>query len=236
MEAYIQDNPYLVYDLVAVFAALVHWWVMVQRGQATADFVTYWFKETPGYSLGTVGALALACWLVYTSKGLGGIIGPDGVKSAIMPTHMLIEGAFMTGFGINALVDQGAQKTAGGFARTSLLLVLAVLAALVMLAGCAITQEAKLKQGYDTASASVRTTTVLVRRDAITVPQAERAEQLARIGKQTLDDGAQRLRICRALQVTKPETKCDDATANINLGSGVLMELEKFLKDREAAK
>jgi hypothetical protein len=103
---------------------------------------------------------------------------------------------------------------------------------LLALAGCALTPEATLKQGYDTASGAVRTTTVLVNRDAISVPQAERVEAMARMSKQTLDDGAERLRQCRAI----PEAKCDGAIANINLGSGVLMELEKFLKDREAAK
>lgn len=107
---------------------------------------------------------------------------------------------------------------------------------LALLVGCATGPEAKLKQGYDTASASVRTTTTLVKRDAITVPQAERVETLAKVAKQTLDDGAARLKACRALQVTNPAAKCDSATANIELGSGVLMELEKFLKDREAAK
>ena len=100
------------------------------------------------------------------------------------------------------------------------------------LSACATSPEAMLKQGYDTASGAVRTTTVLVNRDAISVPQAERVEAMSRLSKQTLDDGAERLRQCRAI----PDAKCDGAIANINLGSGVLMELEKFLKDREAAK
>lgn len=94
MEQYITDNGLLVWGLVMVGAAFVHWGMKVRRGEATPDFMTYWFTETPGYSVGTFGALIAAWWLVYTTDGLKG-----------MAPHMLIESAFATGYLINSAVS-----------------------------------------------------------------------------------------------------------------------------------
>jgi hypothetical protein len=94
MDAYITENGLLVYAIVMVGAALAHWGMKAKRGEATADFVAYWFTETPGYSVGTFGALVAAWWLVYTTDGLKG-----------MAPHMLIESAFATGYLINSAVS-----------------------------------------------------------------------------------------------------------------------------------
>ena len=97
MEAYIEANATLVYAACMVGAALIHWWQKVRKGEATADFMTYWFTETPGYSVGTFGALALAWWAVYTTNGLAG-----------MAPHMVVEGGFATGWLINSAISQGS--------------------------------------------------------------------------------------------------------------------------------
>jgi uncharacterized lipoprotein len=96
---------------------------------------------------------------------------------------------------------------------------------LILLAGCAFTPEAKLLKGYETSLAVVQGTTVLVSRDAISVPEAERVHALGTTSKAVLDSAKESLKACRA-----SGGKCDGAIANINLGSGVLMELENYLK------
>lgn len=100
---------------------------------------------------------------------------------------------------------------------------------LAYMAGCASSPEAKLRQGYQAASAVVVSTTVLVNRDAISVPEAERVHSMGTTAKQTLDAGKLALTACKAVK-----TSCAGAVANINLGSGVLLELESYLKAREA--
>jgi hypothetical protein len=97
MEAYITANALFVYGLVMIGAALLHWAMKVKRGEATADFMTYWFTESPGYSVGTFGALVAAWWLVYTTDGLKG-----------MAPHMVVESAFATGYLINSAISPGA--------------------------------------------------------------------------------------------------------------------------------
>ena len=99
----------------------------------------------------------------------------------------------------------------------------------LLLAGCAFTPEAKLLKGYETSSAVVQGTTVLVNRDAISVPEAERVHALGTTSKEVLDSAKASLAACRAIG-----GKCDGAIADINLGSGVLMELESYLKARKA--
>ena len=100
------------------------------------------------------------------------------------------------------------------------------------LPACALTPEQQLREGYRTASSVVKATTVLTNRDAISVDEAERVSSMAKTSKVTLDAGSDALKRCRAIE----GAKCDGAIANINLGSGVLMELENFLKKREATK
>lgn len=116
---------------------------------------------------------------------------------------------------------------------------LSVIFALMALCACAVMAgkpENTLKAGYGIASTQVRTTTVLVDRDAISVAEAKRLRALGAVAKETLDDGAEKLRQCRALEAGKaPGSKslCGSAVTNINLGSGVLRELETFLEARE---
>lgn len=139
MDAYIQANAYLVYALVMIAAALLHWGQKVRKGEATGNFVDYWVTETPGYSLGTLGALIGAWWIIMTTNGLAG-----------MASHMVIEGAFATGWAINSAVAPGssagkivndAKNAAAGFVRLSMLPWLAAIAAMViLLGGCAAFQ------------------------------------------------------------------------------------------------
>lgn len=96
MEAYIQANALMIFGVVMLAAALLHWGQKVHKGEATADFMTYWFNETPGYSVGTFAALGLAWWTVYTTGGLDG-----------MAAHMVVETAFATGWFINSAVAPG---------------------------------------------------------------------------------------------------------------------------------
>ena len=101
---------------------------------------------------------------------------------------------------------------------------------IVLLAGCAISPEAKLVQGYKAATGVVTSATILVNRDQISVPDAENVLSLGTTSKSVLDSGKDALKACRAV----PGATCDGAIANINLGSGVLIELENYLKAREA--
>lgn len=137
MEEYIQANALLVFAVVMVAAAVLHWGQKVQKGEATADFIRYWFTETPGYSVGTLGALTGAWWMVYTTRGLDG-----------MAAHMVVEAAFATGWWINSAVSprastvpSAAPPTQSGFIRPGMLLLLAALAAVFTLGGCQTLQE-----------------------------------------------------------------------------------------------
>lgn len=99
---------------------------------------------------------------------------------------------------------------------------------ILLLVACA-TPEQTLKRGYEGLNASVKATTVLVNRDAITVKDAENALALGESGKAMLDSGKESLIKCRAT----PGAKCTAAVSNINLGSGVLMQLENYLKEHQ---
>ena len=102
---------------------------------------------------------------------------------------------------------------------------------LIFLAACT-TPEATLKRGYDIVSGSARTATVLVQREAITPDDGQRILIIGDTSKASLDSGKEALKACRAAG----GTKCARAVANINLGSGLLLELEKYLKANEATK
>lgn len=138
MDAYIQANAYFIFAIVMIAAALLHWGQKVRKGEATGKFVDYWITETPGYSLGTLGALVGAWWLVLTTKGLDGMV-----------SHMIIEGAFATGWAINSAVSPGsaaakaandAKNAAAGFIRLSMLPWLAVVSVVLLMTGCAAVQ------------------------------------------------------------------------------------------------
>lgn len=117
--------------------------------------------------------------------------------------------------------------------RTYLLtcLILGLLAALPpFLAGCASSPEATLKRGYQTVSAAAKGTTVLLQRDVVGVKEAEGVLELGVQAKAMLDAGKDRLKKCREAQAADPTVKCDTAVANIELGAGVLGELERYLE------
>lgn len=100
---------------------------------------------------------------------------------------------------------------------------------LAILAGCAVQPEVILKRGYDASSATVKSTTVLVDRDAISVKDAQAAHDLGVTAKATLDAGAATLKACRAAQKANPALDCN-VQPNIQLGAGVLQQLEDYLK------
>lgn len=97
--SWIALHAYTVWPIVMVGAALLHWGLKVRKGEATGDFIDYWFKETPGYSVGTFGAMVAAWWLVMTT---------DGLKD--MAPHMIVEGAFATGWLLNSMIAPGTSE------------------------------------------------------------------------------------------------------------------------------
>lgn len=103
---------------------------------------------------------------------------------------------------------------------------------LLVLAGCASTMspEQKLGRGYDSADASVVSATALIRRDAISTESGKSISTLAKTAKTVLDEGTRKLEECRA---SIPAQPCDDAVSTIDLGFGVLMNIEQFLEERQ---
>jgi hypothetical protein len=152
---------------------------------------------------------------------------------------MIVSGAFTAGWAIDSAVAPGSGTVAtkaankvAGFVRIALLPWLVVVAIAIILAGCAstMTPEQKLGRGYDSADASVRTTTALVNRDAISTTAARVVSETAKSYKTVLDDGARQLAACRAKE---PAQDCKDAVSTINLGFGVLMNVEQYLEEHQ---
>lgn len=110
----------------------------------------------------------------------------------------------------------------------------ALLLATMAVAGCAGTPEAKLKRGYDIVSGAARTTTVLVQRGAVSPDDAQLVHDAGTNAKAILDVGKTRLTACRAAG----NDDCGSAVRNIDLGAGILLQLEQYLNaaQREAAK
>ena len=101
----------------------------------------------------------------------------------------------------------------------------------LLLTGCAgvlLTPEQKLGRGYDSADASVLSTTALIRRDAISTDAGKNVSTLAKTAKAVLDEGTRKLEECRAIVPARP---CEDAVSTIDLGFGVLMSVEQFLEE-----
>ena len=101
--------------------------------------------------------------------------------------------------------------------------------AFVLVAGCA-TPEQKLLTGYQTASKVVTTATILLDRDQLSPDEGERVLKAGQLSKTALDSGKLALAQCRS---QTPDAKCTGAVANINLGSGISMQLEKFLEAQQ---
>lgn len=98
METFIADNGLLVIVITSLAGALIHWWQKVRRGEATEVFMDYWFKETPGYSLGTFGALA-GYWFTMWASG--------SIDTSNLP--LLLSSAFTFGFAIDSMVAPKAK-------------------------------------------------------------------------------------------------------------------------------
>lgn len=105
----------------------------------------------------------------------------------------------------------------------------------LVLVGCAVQPEVVLKRGYDASSATVKSTTVLVNRDQISVDDATKVKTLGTTAKATLDAGKTSLAQCRAAQKANPALDCS-VQPNITLGAGVLQQLEDYLKAHEGVK
>ena len=105
-----------------------------------------------------------------------------------------------------------------------------ILIPLLFLFACGTTPEARLKQGYDTSSRVVNTAVILLDRDVITPEDGERVLQAGIVSKSALDAGKDALIRCRAAD---PNDKCDGAANNIDLGAGMLLQLEEFLERAE---
>lgn len=97
---------------------------------------------------------------------------------------------------------------------------------LLLVVGCATTPEQQLDKGYKTSSATVKSTTVLLDRGVIPSSEAQRVKDLGSTSKAGLDAGKDQLAKCRAT----PGAVCDNTAASINLYSGVLGQLETYLK------
>jgi hypothetical protein len=81
------------YIVVSLGGAMIHWWQKVRRGEATANFLDYWVTETPGYSLGTAGALVAGWFALWASNSLAGVNLP-----------LLLSSAFTFGFAVDSIV------------------------------------------------------------------------------------------------------------------------------------
>jgi len=102
----------------------------------------------------------------------------------------------------------------------------------LLLAGCAtgMTPEAKLAKGFDTVTAAANTTTRLLDTEMISSAQARRVLTIGTIADESLKAGEQRLTQCRA----QGGTDCAAAVSEIDMGSGLLLEIERFLEAQEA--
>ncbi len=100
--------------------------------------------------------------------------------------------------------------------------------AVIALFGCA-TPEMTLQRGYKIVEGSAKTANVLLDRHAISSDEAARVHAIGSTGQASLDAGKKALEACRAAG----GTKCSGAVANINLGSGVLQELETYLESMQ---
>lgn len=104
----------------------------------------------------------------------------------------------------------------------------------VAVAGCATSPEGKLKQGYDTSSRVITTATILVDRDQLRPNDAENVLRAGVVSKDILDAAKANLAQCRATTVKTPlKDPCAGIAANIDLGSGLLLELEKYLETQD---
>lgn len=98
---------------------------------------------------------------------------------------------------------------------------------LALLLSCSGSPERELQYGYRVVSASAKSATVLVARDRISVDDAQRVEDFGRLAKATLDANHERLKKCRAADAA---AKCANAVSGIELGAGVMRELETYLE------
>jgi hypothetical protein len=130
-------EPSFIFSAMAVVGMLAHFFKKAYRGETGWNLLDYLLMDHPGNSAGMIGALVLGCWAVVTSNTLSGA------------TMSLIVGS---GFGLGWTLDSAVNKAKtlqdtaskqSGFVRLELL---AVLAAVAMLVGCAAS-GARMPQG-----------------------------------------------------------------------------------------
>lgn len=109
---------------------------------------------------------------------------------------------------------------------------LVTLCAVVLVSGCALTPEQKLQKGYLLTAKSVDTATVLLRRGAISSADAREVLEASNVAESVLDSSTIALTKCRALG-TKD---CNFTVDGVDFNSGSLLELERFLEERQAEK
>lgn len=105
-----------------------------------------------------------------------------------------------------------------------------LVAAVVLMAGCGLTPEQKLERGFSSVEATAIATTRLLDAEVISSTQAKRVFTIGTISHGSLVDGERKLIECRAAG----NKDCDNAVSEIDLGSDMLLQLERFLEEQEA--
>jgi len=99
MDVFILSHPYEIFSLLTIVGALFHWLQKAAKGEASFDPIQYWFKETPGYTYGTIGALVLAWW---------GTVSGDLLAGA--KWQMIVTYGITTGITLNSIISVGGQN------------------------------------------------------------------------------------------------------------------------------
>ncbi len=110
--------------------------------------------------------------------------------------------------------------------------VLVVIGLMLIMAGCAATPEQQLYRGYKSVTATAKSTTRLVERDAISKEDANNVLTAGRLMKSSLDEGKRQLEDCRAAEAAGQPVDCSK-NFSISVGSGVLLNLESILQAEE---
>lgn len=110
----------------------------------------------------------------------------------------------------------------------------------VLLGACALlgsTPEAQIKSGADKLTAATNLTTTLLSRDKINVAQAKSYRAMLGTASNALDTTNTALVECRtktgSTQQTSPDPCKQTVTADINLVTSILTEIETTLKKKE---
>lgn len=172
IQAFVLSNAYAVYAGSLILGAVLHWVQKAKKGEATWNVWDYWVAESPGYTMGTFGALVGAIWVVVGTDALAG-----------MNWQMIVASAFTLGFAIDSAVAPSANLPViggtkqGGFIRLSML---PWLIAIALLVGCVPTGVLKPEPLTSPALTEQETAAVMAYRIAHgTVREASGAVTLA---------------------------------------------------------